>query len=109
MVRSEPGSHGQPPAYHGEPWQPQWSITLGNMTDEQIVDMAAETVERLRGRERGPALAHLCHSVMDLLNELANRKRKAPPAPPLAVEDGADAEKAGKPDEPPPETAQDSV
>ncbi len=68
--------YGSAPPYHDVPYEPQWNLNVGAMSDEDIVTELREGVDRIPKRKRGEARAHLCHYLMDFLNELANRKPK---------------------------------
>jgi transcriptional regulator with XRE-family HTH domain len=74
VIRETPGSFGAPPGYHLTTWQPAWSPRLGGMMDEEIVSQLADYTPLILRNKRGHARASLCHGMMDLLNELANRK-----------------------------------
>ena len=68
--------YGAVPPYYDVPYQPQWNVNLGRMTDDEIIANVRDGVERIKNKPRGPDRAHTCHYLMDFLNELANRKEK---------------------------------
>jgi transcriptional regulator with XRE-family HTH domain len=68
--------YGSAPPYHTVPYAPGWNLNLGAMSDEDILTELRECLERIPKRKRGPDRAHLCHYLMDFLNELANRREK---------------------------------
>ena len=76
VLRDAAGSYGEPPAYHTVRWQPQWNTRAGAMQRKDLCALIEDSVPRLRTADYGEPLQHLCHYLMDILNELANRKAK---------------------------------
>lgn len=68
--------YGAVPPYYDVPYQPQWNVNLGRMTDDEIIANVRDGVEWIKNKPRGPDRAHTCHYLMDFLNELACRKEK---------------------------------
>jgi transcriptional regulator with XRE-family HTH domain len=75
VVREKPDRrYGDLPEEYDVRWTPQWNARLAAKSRDEICEDIEDRVPRLRSRAAGTELAHLCHDLMDFLNELANRR-----------------------------------
>lgn len=79
VVRETPGTYGKAPPYHTVAYVPDWSGRMGEMSRDDLCEMIEDRVPRLRTKDLGEPMIALCHQIMDILNELANRKAKEDP------------------------------
>jgi transcriptional regulator with XRE-family HTH domain len=67
--------YGDLPKEYTVRWVPQWNRRVQEMSSETLVDLIEEAIGGLKRDPPGNDRAHRCHYIMDLLNELANRRK----------------------------------
>ena len=69
--------YGTVPDGYTVQWEPQSNMRARGMARSDITALITEGVALLDKKRQGSELAHLCHYIMDLLHELANRPENA--------------------------------
>ncbi len=68
--------YGERPPEYDVRWKPGWNRRGAAMHREDLVDLIASCIPKLYTRPPGEDLARTCHFCMDLLDEIANRRKK---------------------------------